>query len=97
VKALLVDDKAILTDQDRKYVYVVGPGNVALAQRKDVVTGGMVDGLRLIQSGLASGEKVIVGGLQQIYFSGAPVAPRQVAMGSVTGGNSSAPAQEARR
>jgi multidrug efflux system membrane fusion protein len=95
VKALLVDEKAILTDQDRKYVYVVGPGNVAL--RKDVVTGGMADGLRLIQSGVAPGDKVIVGGLQQIYFSGAPVAPRQVAMGSVTGSSSSAPAQEARR
>ena len=94
VKALLVDDKAILSDQDRKYVYVLGPGNVA--QRKDVVTGGMADGLRLIQSGLAPGDKVIVGGLQQIYFSGAPVAPRQVAMGSVTG-SSPAPAQEARR
>jgi len=86
VKALLVDDKAILTDQDRKYVYVVGPGNVA--QRKDVVTGGMADGQRLIQSGLAPGDKVIVGGLQQIYFSGTPVAPRQVATGSVTGSSS---------
>jgi multidrug efflux system membrane fusion protein len=95
VKALLVDDKAILTDQDRKYVYVVGPGNVA--QRKDVVTGGMADGLRLIQSGLASGDKVIVGGLQQIYSPGAAVTPKQVAMGSVTGSSSSAPAQEARR
>jgi membrane fusion protein, multidrug efflux system len=95
VKALLVDDKAILTDQDRKYVYVVGPGN--LAQRKDVVTGGMVDGLRLIQSGLAPGDKVIVGGLQQIYSPGTAVTPKQVAMGSVTGASSPAPAQEARR
>jgi membrane fusion protein, multidrug efflux system len=95
VKALLVDDKAILTDQDRKYVYVVGRGNVA--QRKDVVTGGMADGLRLIQSGLAPGDQVIVGGLQQIYSPGAPVAPRQVAMGSVTGSSSSPPVQEARR
>jgi membrane fusion protein, multidrug efflux system len=94
VKALLVDDKAILTDQGRKYVYVVGPGNVA--QRKDVVTGGMAEGLRLIQSGLAPGDKVIVGGLQQIYYSGAPVAPRQVAMGSVTGSRST-PALDARR
>jgi multidrug efflux system membrane fusion protein len=76
-------------------VYVVGPGDVA--QRKDVVTGGMADGLRMIQSGLAPGDKVIVGGFQQIYFSGAPVAPRQVAMGSVTGSSSSAPTQEARR
>jgi membrane fusion protein, multidrug efflux system len=94
VKALLVDDKAILTDQDRKYVYVVGPGSVA--QRKDVVTGGMADGLRLIQSGLAPGDKVIVGGLQQIYSPGTAVTPKQVAMGSVTG-SSPAPAQEARR
>jgi multidrug efflux system membrane fusion protein len=95
VPALLVDDKAILTDQDQKYVYVVGPGNVA--QRKDVVTGGMADGLRLIQSGLAPGDKVIVSGLQQIYFPGAPVTPTQVAMGYVTAGTTSTPTQEARK
>jgi multidrug efflux system membrane fusion protein len=81
VRGLLVDDKAILTDQDQKYVYVVGPGNVA--QRKDVVTAGRIDGLRLIQSGLAPGDRVIVSGLQQIYVAGTPVAP--------------APAQEAQR
>jgi multidrug efflux system membrane fusion protein len=95
VQALLVDDKAILTDQDQKYVYVVGPGNVA--QRKDVVTGGMADGLRLIQSGLAPGDKVIVSGLQQIYFPGAPVTPTQVAMGYATASTTSAPTQEARK
>jgi multidrug efflux system membrane fusion protein len=82
VRALLVDDKAILTDQDQKYVYVVGPGNVA--QRKDVVTGGIADGLRLIQSGLAPGDRVIVSGLQQIYVAGTPVTPTPVGMGSVT-------------
>jgi multidrug efflux system membrane fusion protein len=95
VQALLVDDKAILTDQDQKYVYVVGPGNVA--QRKDVVTGGMADGLRLIQSGLAPGDKVIVSGLQQIYSPGAPVTATQVAMGHVTASTASAPTQEARK
>ena len=73
VQGLLVDDKAILTDQDQKYVYVVGPGNVA--QRKDVVIAGRIDGLRLIQSGLAPGDRVIVSGLQQIYVAGTPVAP----------------------
>ena len=56
VQALLIDDKAILTDQNQQYVYVVGSGNVA--QRKDVVTGSMVDGLRLIRSGLAPGDRV---------------------------------------
>jgi membrane fusion protein, multidrug efflux system len=90
VQALLVDDKAILTDQDRKYVYVVGEGNTA--QRKDVVTGPMADGLRVVQSGLAAGDKVIVGGLQQIYFPGAPISPKEVAMGSVI---ASTPALEA--
>jgi multidrug efflux system membrane fusion protein len=95
VEALLVDDKAILTDQDQKYVYVVGPGN--LAQRKDIVTGGMADGLRLIQSGLAPGDKVIVSGLQQIYVAGTPVTPTQVAMGSVAASSTAPLVQEARK
>src|SRR5580692_5715143 len=95
VQALLVDDKAILTDQDRKYVYVLGAGNVA--QRKDVVTGGMADGLRLIQSGLAPGDKVIVSGLQQIYVTGTPVTPTPVEMRSVTASITSTPAQEAQK
>jgi len=93
VQALLVDDKAILTDQNQQYVYVVGPGNVA--QRKAVVTGGMAVGLRLIRSGLAPGDRVIVSGLQQIYFPGAPIAPKDVAMASLTASNTSTLAQEA--
>jgi multidrug efflux system membrane fusion protein len=93
VQALLIDDKAILTDQNQQYVYVVGSGNVA--QRKDVVTGGMADGLRLIQSGLASGDRVIVSGLQQIYFPGAPITPKDVAMASLTASSTSTLAQEA--
>jgi membrane fusion protein, multidrug efflux system len=95
VQALLVDDKAILTDQDQKYVYVVGPGNVA--QRKDVVTGGAVDGLRLIQSGVTPGDRVIVSGLQQIYVAGTPVTPTPVAMGSVAASIATTPAQEAQK
>jgi len=95
VRALVVDDKAILTDQDQKYVYVVGPGNVA--QRKNVVTGGIADGLRVIQSGLVPGDKVIVSGLQQIYVTGTPVTPTPVAMGSVTGSSTPTLAQEAQK
>jgi multidrug efflux system membrane fusion protein len=95
VQAFLVDDKAILTDQDQKYVYVVGPGN--MAQRKDVVTGSKADGLRLIQSGLAPGDKVIVSGLQQIYVTGTPVTPAPVEMRSVTASITPTPAQEAQK
>ncbi|WP_132998716.1 efflux RND transporter periplasmic adaptor subunit [Luteimonas arsenica] len=76
--ALLVDDKAVLTDQDRKYVYVLGEGDTA--QRRDVVLGRMVDGLRVVQSGLEPGDRVIVNGVQRVFFPGMPVAPTQVAM-----------------
>jgi membrane fusion protein, multidrug efflux system len=93
MQALLLNDKAILTDQNQQYVYVVGPGNVA--QRKDVVTGGMADGLRLIQSGLAPGDRVIVSGLQQIYFPGASITPKDVAMAPLTASSTSNLAQEA--
>jgi multidrug efflux system membrane fusion protein len=77
VPALLVDDKAILTDQDRKYVYVLGAGDTA--QRKDVQLGPLVDGLRIVQSGLGTGDKVIVGGLQKILYPGVPVTPKDSA------------------
>ncbi len=77
-QAILIDDKAVMTDQDRKYVYVLGPDSKAL--RKDVTLGPLVDGLRLVQSGLASNDKVIVTNLQKIFYSGVPVTPKDTAM-----------------
>ena len=68
-EALLIHDQAVLTDQDRKYVYVVGEGNAAM--RKDVVLGGAVDGLRIVSSGLAPGDVVVVNGMKKIFFPGA--------------------------
>jgi membrane fusion protein, multidrug efflux system len=79
-KAMLIDDKAVLTDQDRKYVYVLGPKNEAV--RKDVVLGRNIDGLRVVQSGLTAADKVIVHGVQKIFFPGMPVSPKQIAMGA---------------
>lgn len=79
-KAMLIDDKAVLTDQDRKYVYVLGPKNAAT--RKDVVLGPVVDGLRVVNSGLAANDKVIVHGVQKVFFPGMPVAPKVIAMGA---------------
>ena len=78
VEAILIDDKAVLTDQDRKYVYVLGPDNTA--QRKDIQPGRKSDGLRVVESGLMPGDKIIIGGLQRIYYSGAPVKPSEVSM-----------------
>ncbi len=78
-KAMLIDDKAVLTDQDRKYVYVLGPKNTAV--RKDVVLGRTIGGLRVVEKGLAANDKVIVHGVQKVFFPGMPVAPKQIAMG----------------
>lgn len=89
--ALLVDDKAILTDQDRKYVYVLGDGNTAL--RRDVVLGRNVGGLRVVASGLTPRDRVIVRGLQKVFFPGMPVVPKAVAMDAPA---SSGPAVAAR-
>ncbi len=79
-KAMLVDDKAVLTDQDHKYVYVLGAENKAM--RKDVTLGRTVDGLRVIESGLSPQDKVIVNGVQKVFFPGMPVKPQTVAMGA---------------
>src|SRR5690606_23334899 len=57
-QALLIDDRAVMTDQDRKYVYVLGEGDTA--ERRDVVLGSVIDGLRVVEQGLAPGDRVIV-------------------------------------
>ncbi|MBV8144081.1 MAG: efflux RND transporter periplasmic adaptor subunit, partial [Gammaproteobacteria bacterium] len=76
--AVLVNDSAIGTDQTVRYVLVVGAGN-KVAYRP-VQLGPVVDGLRVVQSGLAAGESVVVNGLQRVR-PGAQVQPHQTAMG----------------
>lgn len=77
-EAMLVHEQALLTDQDRKYVWVVGEGETAL--RKDVVLGESIDGLRVVEEGLAPGDRVVVNGVRKIFFPGQPLAPREVPM-----------------
>jgi multidrug efflux system membrane fusion protein len=57
---------------------VLGPENKAM--RKDITLGGIIDGLRVIKSGLEPTDKVIVAGLQKVFFPGAPVKPNEVPM-----------------
>jgi multidrug efflux system membrane fusion protein len=83
-EVILIDNKAVLTDQNRKYVYVLGAGNKAL--RKEVELGGMSDGLRVVEKGLTTADKVIVAGVQHIFYAGAPVAPTEVPMGDAVAG-----------
>jgi multidrug efflux system membrane fusion protein len=68
VKAILVDDKAILTDQDRRFVYLLGAGDTV--ERRDVKLGRVVDGLRVITEGLAPGDRLIVTGIQKVFPGG---------------------------
>ena len=74
-EALLVDEQAVLTDQDRKYVYVVGDDGKAV--RKDVTLGRRVGALRVVQSGLEGRERVVVDGMQKIFYPGMPVQVRE--------------------
>ena len=75
--ATLVRDAAIGTDQDRKFVLVVGPGDT-LAYRP-IVPGRLTDGLRIVTSGLKPGERVVVNGLMRVR-PGIKVAPTLAAM-----------------
>ncbi|MCC3704235.1 efflux RND transporter periplasmic adaptor subunit [Rouxiella badensis] len=76
--ALLIDDKAVLTDQDRKYVYVVdGSGK---AERRDIQMGAMSGGLRIVQQGLKAGDRVVVDGVQKVFMPGMSVNAKNVDM-----------------
>jgi multidrug efflux system membrane fusion protein len=75
--AIAIDERAIGTDQDRRFVMVVGDDN-KVAYRQ-VALGPTADGLRLVTSGLKPGERIVVNGLQRIR-PGATVAPQPVAM-----------------
>ncbi|NCF06742.1 efflux transporter periplasmic adaptor subunit [Kosakonia sp. H7A] len=81
-KATLIDDKAVLTDQDRKYVYIVDKDGKA--QRRDITPGRLADGLRIVQQGLTPGDRVIVDGLQKVFMPGMPVNAKTVAMTAST-------------
>ncbi len=76
--ALLIHEQAVLTDQDRRYVYVLGAN--ASAERRDVTLGPTIETLRIVQTGLKPGDKVIVNGMRKIFFPGQPVKPRDVPM-----------------
>ena len=76
-KAILVNDKAIGTDQSKKFVLVVGADNKALY--REVKLGPVIDGLRVVKQGLNSGEVIVVNGLQRVR-PGDAVTPQTVSM-----------------
>jgi len=76
--AMLIDDKAVLTDQDRKYVYVVDAAGKA--ERRDIQIGAMAGGLRIVQQGLKAGDRVVIDGVQKVFMPGMPVNAKSVDM-----------------
>jgi len=61
---LLVPERAIGTDQSKKFVFVAG--KEGKADFREVTLGQTVDGQRVVLSGLAKGERVIVDGTQHV-------------------------------
>ena len=62
--ALLIDERAIGTDQNQKFVLALGPGDVAEYRR--VVLGARMGSERVIREGLKAGDRVIVTGIQKV-------------------------------
>jgi membrane fusion protein, multidrug efflux system len=73
----LIDDKAVGTDLGNKFVYVVGKDKKVEYRR--ISTGALVDGLRVVDSGLNADDVVVVNGLQRVR-PGVEVNAKRVAM-----------------
>ena len=76
--ALLVEEQAIGTDQGQKYVLTLTQTNTV--EYRAVKPGPLVGGKRIIRSGLDSGDKVVVNGLQRVR-PGMPVLAQEMGVG----------------
>ncbi|HNB80246.1 MAG TPA: efflux RND transporter periplasmic adaptor subunit [Rhodocyclaceae bacterium] len=74
-KAVMTPERAIGTDQSKRFVLVVGADGIA--QFREVKLGALVDGMRVVRDGLKPGELVVVNGLQRVR-PGAPVTPEKM-------------------
>jgi multidrug efflux system membrane fusion protein len=74
---LVINERAVGTDQNKKFVFVVGDD--AKAAWREVSLGAAHDGLRVVNAGLKPGERIVVNGLQRVR-PGATVAPEPVPM-----------------
>lgn len=76
-EAVLIAEKAVGTDQAKRFVLVVDKDNNTAY--REVKTGATQDGLIIVESGLQAGERIVVNGLQRVH-PGAPVVPQIVDM-----------------
>jgi multidrug efflux system membrane fusion protein len=75
--AVAIDERAIGTDQDKKFVLVVDAENKAVY--REIELGPVAEGMRIVTAGLKPGERIVVNGLQRVR-PGALVAPQMVSM-----------------
>ena len=79
VDALLVPDSAIVSDQTRKIVFVVGDDNLVAARAVEL--GGLSEGLRIVRSGLRPKDRVVIDSLANpMVRPGSRVAPQPTAI-----------------
>lgn len=64
--ALLITERAVGTDQSKKFVLVVND-STSKAEYREVTLGAAVNGLRVVSSGLKAGERIVVNGLQRVH------------------------------
>lgn len=87
--AILIDDRAVNTDQNQKYVLLLGANNQVEYRR--IKLGRVIDGLRIVREGLKPGDVIVVNGAQRTH-PGMTVAPQTVTMGTDAAVAASAPA-----
>jgi RND family efflux transporter MFP subunit len=63
-RGVLIDDRAVGTDLDKRFVYVVKPDSTI--EYRTVTLGPIVDGLRVVRDGLSNGDRIVVNGLQRV-------------------------------
>ncbi|HAD31692.1 MAG TPA: efflux transporter periplasmic adaptor subunit, partial [Methylophaga sp.] len=63
-KGILIDEKAIGTDLNNKFVLVVNADNQL--EYRAVKLGEKVNGLRIVREGLSANDKIVVNGLQRV-------------------------------
>ena len=63
--ALLIPDRAVVTDQERQVVFVVGADGVA--HMRPVELGPLTNGLRVVRTGIGAGDQVVIDGVQRAH------------------------------
>jgi RND family efflux transporter MFP subunit len=77
--AILIEDRAVNTDQSQKYVLLLGANNQI--EYRGVKLGRIIDGLRVVNAGLKPGDVIVVNGAQRVH-PGVTVTPQKVIMGA---------------